>query len=247
MVSGNTVVDATDVGIILFAGQPYGNAVRPDQASIASGNTVLNAGNSAFAMFAFQDNIGDDRGGYVFTGGFDGNVAIGSLQFGADLLFAAGTYMHDFIPRKSGQQLGTGGYFHNNRTVGFPVRVEIGMLVDGMAGVDVSGNSISTVRSYNWNYVPWNAALRTMGGVAACSNTADTSAANQNKVMVSAWSSLRAGSTQASFIGSGTFAATSPYVGCAANPSPPGVRGCVAPVPIKTQSVCASPYQPSPQ
>src|SRR5438046_8223442 len=78
----NTIIDATDVGIVLFAGQPFprpsgstilsycdgepaagsptGAYVCPRQESVAWSNTVLNAGNTAFAMFGLQDNIGAD-------------------------------------------------------------------------------------------------------------------------------------------------------------------------------------------
>ncbi|MGI8880007.1 MAG: hypothetical protein ACR2KJ_05715 [Jatrophihabitans sp.] len=50
-VTGNQIVDATDVGLIVFA-----EAAR-DQRSTVTGNTVLNAGNSAFASMDSSPNI----------------------------------------------------------------------------------------------------------------------------------------------------------------------------------------------
>jgi hypothetical protein len=168
--------------------------------------------------------------------------------------------MYDFIPRRANQRLGHGGYFTGNQSIGFPVRTEIAMLVDGMNDVTVSDNSISSSRLYSWNLLPSNAALNTMGGVAQCSAAADLSAANQNKVLVSPTNSSSATGNQQqvasavnTVVPSGAFKAGSPYVRCIDNPLLPewlespespearGLRGCVAPGPIGPDSCHLSP------
>lgn len=135
-ISGNQVVDATDVAIVV-----YKNTVDTTQTSVVKGNQVLSAGNSAFGGLGLDPLYGDaatfDFTGAAITGntmwsGPDTSFEIG-IANGTRAWFA-GTY-----PTNTG----TGGSITGNTTGSLTARVATGVATGGMLDTTVSGNTMS--------------------------------------------------------------------------------------------------------
>lgn len=128
-VTGNTVIDATDVGIVLFRAYP---AV---QKSTVSGNTILNAGNPAFGGIV-ADPLSS-------TPTVDPSFA-GASVHGNTLWTGPGAYYH------IGLSLGTAAWFANPNIgsgVSFTANsltanVTEGIAVSGMLDATATGNTL---------------------------------------------------------------------------------------------------------
>jgi hypothetical protein len=128
-VTGNTVIDATDVAIVLFRACPA------DQQSLVSGNTILNAGNSAFGGIvddplthpACSPNFaGSSVTGNTLLTGPTASYGIG-LSVGSAAWFAS-------------PNIGTGASFTSNTLTG---NVTEGLTVSGMLNAIATGNSLN--------------------------------------------------------------------------------------------------------
>ncbi len=128
-VTGNTVVDATDVAIVLFRACPA------DQDSKVSGNTILNAGNSAFGGIVTDplthptcspNFAGSSITGNTLTTGPTASYGIG-LSLGTGAWFA-------------NPNIGNGASFTSNTLSG---NVTEGLTVSGMTGVTATGNTLN--------------------------------------------------------------------------------------------------------
>jgi hypothetical protein len=131
-VTGNTVIDATDVGIVLFRAYP---AV---QKSLVKNNTVLNAGNSAFGGIV-ADPLSDNP---PVSPSFTGSSVTGntlwtgpSASYGIGL--SLGTEAWGF---SNPNNIGTGASFTSNTLTG---NVTEGMTVSGMLNVTATGNTLT--------------------------------------------------------------------------------------------------------
>ncbi|MBI4689734.1 MAG: DUF4214 domain-containing protein [Nitrospirae bacterium] len=131
IVEHNGIVDATDVGIVIYKATPN---VQHSQIRY---NTVLNAGNSAFGAF----NV--DPLGYGGLHNFDGssianNMVWTSSQVHIDILLSIGT--RAYFGDSSG--MGTGVSVTDNSTGTLTARVESGIVVAGMEDSFVQANDL---------------------------------------------------------------------------------------------------------
>lgn len=134
----NHIIDPTDVGIVIFG---HTGMV---QASTASENVVVHAGLSAYGSLVF-DTIA--CAGCVFTGpGMFNNLILSSRTQHSDILLSVGTGPWFTPTCPSGQGCGSGARMNNNRTlwgdVNQRVRVQHGIVVDGMLNADTQGNGL---------------------------------------------------------------------------------------------------------
>ena len=135
LVEGNQIIDATDVGIVVFSAYPE------NQESQVIGNTVVNAGNSAFAAFAFdplQNRSADDPN---FTGSA---ISKNILWSGPDAHFIIGIAVgtRPWYPHGA---IGTGASAVGNSTAGVPTHFGATIVVSGMLNATVLGNVFSDV------------------------------------------------------------------------------------------------------
>ena len=133
-VTGNTVIDATDVGIVLFRACPA------DQKSTVSGNTVLNAGNSAFGGIV-ADPL--DQKNHACSPSFSGSSVTGntlrtgpSAGYGIALSLGTAAWFSDY-------NTGTGVSFTNNTFTGNATEA---LTDSGMLNVTATGNTLT------WTY-----------------------------------------------------------------------------------------------
>lgn len=133
-VTGNTVIDATDVGIVLFRACPA------DQTSTVSGNTVLNAGNSAWGGIV-ADPL--DQKNHACSPSFSGSSVTGntlwtgpSAGYGIALSLGTAGWFTDY-------NLGSGASFTNNTFTGNATEA---LTVSGMQNVTATGNTLT------WTY-----------------------------------------------------------------------------------------------
>jgi hypothetical protein len=141
-VTGNTVLDATDVGIIIFA-------LSPDvpQKSQVHDNVVIQAGQSAFGM------LGADPF-FVPGGGDPAGVASRSLagsEVRDNTVWSSATTHSTFVLVAGTKawfggdaKLATGGRFTGNTTGDLTVRTHTAVVVSGVLGTTVSGNALRT-------------------------------------------------------------------------------------------------------
>jgi hypothetical protein len=139
-ISGNQVVDATDVAIVV-----YRNTTASAQQSVVTGNTVLSAGNSMYGGLGF-DPLYRPKTQAAQTFSFaGGSIDHNTLWSGPDTHFDigitdgsrawfAGTYTADF---------GTGAAVSGNTTGTQTARVQIGVGVNGMLHTTVSANTMN--------------------------------------------------------------------------------------------------------
>ncbi len=162
-VAGNTVIDATDVAIIIFSyTNPWlGDRVIP-QSSYVHNNQVINVGNSAFAalgadpFFTWARNTltnepleGDppcDANGCRASRSFQGARMVNNLFWTGDEVayeigMAIGT--RPWFSRNS--YTGRGGEFSNNSTGILTARVDFGIVVSGMVDTTVQGNALNLI------------------------------------------------------------------------------------------------------
>ncbi|MDK2126909.1 DUF4214 domain-containing protein [Parachitinimonas caeni] len=164
----NSVVDATDVGIILFR-NPETDLVSGIASTAAAvqdskiyNNTVLNAGNSAYGALATdalnQCQLTPIAPGSLeainhavecskknrapFDGArFDQNLILGTPTVHYDIMLAVGT--RPWFGK--GSITASGVEFSNNRTGSTPILVNTGVLVGGMKNAKLSNNLFSLI------------------------------------------------------------------------------------------------------
>jgi hypothetical protein len=139
-ISGNQIVDATDVAIVV-----YRNTTGSAQHSVVTGNYVLSAGNSMYGGLGF-DPLYEPAGATAQTFPFTGGELTGNTMWsGPDSHFDigitdgsrawfAGTYTAD---------AGTGASITGNTTGTLSARVQTGVAVNGMLDTTVSGNDLT--------------------------------------------------------------------------------------------------------
>lgn len=129
-VTGNTVIDATDVGIVLFRAYP---AV---QKSLISNNTVMNAGNSAFGGIV-DDPLSSTP---TINPSFAGSSVTGNtLRTGPGASYGIGLSLGT-AAWFSSPNIGSGASFTSNTLTG---NVTEGMTVSGMLNVTATGNTLN--------------------------------------------------------------------------------------------------------
>jgi hypothetical protein len=131
-VENNAVIDATDVGIVLFRAAP---AV---QSSAVRNNQVLNAGNSAYGALAV-DGLYDKGVTQNFTGATVNNNAFWTgPDTHVDFGMAIGT--RPWFGNRS--DAGTGVTVRDNTTNGLTAVVGTGIAISGMYRATVQGNDL---------------------------------------------------------------------------------------------------------
>lgn len=132
-VTDNAIVDATDVGIVLY---------RVDggtQASVVERNRIIAAGRSAFAALAVDPLMHGDGAQFSFRGASirDNELWTGSRTH-FDIGLAVGT--HAWFGDISDK--GTGASFTGNTTGSLAIRTTNAFAVDGMLGTTVRDNTL---------------------------------------------------------------------------------------------------------
>lgn len=139
---GNTVIDATDVGIILF-----GTSSTVAQHSEVAHNTVIQAGQGTFAMFGadpYFNPSGDGdqphQAGHLFTGAnVHDNKMWSSSRAPSHFGMTVGTKA--WFGRRSYN--GTGARFADNTTGSLSITADSGIVVSGMLDATVTGNTLT--------------------------------------------------------------------------------------------------------
>jgi hypothetical protein len=132
-VENNTVIDATDVGIVLFRAYPA------DQRSVVADNTVLSAGNPAFGGIVADPLSSSPTVDPSFAGA---SVRDNTLWTGP------ATYFHIALSVGSAAwfaspNIGSGASFTGNTTGSQSANVTEGIAVSGMLNATVTGNTLS--------------------------------------------------------------------------------------------------------
>jgi hypothetical protein len=152
-VKDNSVIDATDVAIILFSyPSPWLDGAIAPQRSRVTGNTILNAGNNAFAALAVdpfftwerinnKPVVGDAIG--VASRNFIGariedNLLWTSETASYEIGIAIGTRPWFNINSYTGR----GGSYSRNSTGILKAKVDFGIVVSGMLDVTVKDNQL---------------------------------------------------------------------------------------------------------
>jgi len=128
----NTVIDATDVGIILFSSEPA------TQRSKVRFNTVLNAANSAYAGLA-AEHRSDPAGEVSFTGTrVHNNTLWTGTTAHIDIGLSVGT-----VAWWGPERIGRGAQFDTNTSGSQTIRTDVAIGVSGMLDANVNGNTFS--------------------------------------------------------------------------------------------------------
>ena len=127
----NQIVDASDVAIVVFRATPG------VQVSQVYGNTILNAGNSAFGGMDFDTHF--DTTGNSFAGASIRQNTLWTGEAHYHIALSVGTLA--WFP---GGQLGTGAEMKDNTTGILSLNANVGIGVDGMLNATVTGNSLNT-------------------------------------------------------------------------------------------------------
>jgi len=147
-VAGNNVIDATDVGIVLFS---QGNG--SGQNIIVENNTILAAGRSAYGGSVVCDATGGN-----FNVPCDGSVSrfntLWTSEFQHfDIGISVGTY-----PWNPGTAIG--GRAESNATpTSLFMRVKDGIVADGVLSTSVQSNNLSTIQVETGNGCPMDGAV----------------------------------------------------------------------------------------
>jgi hypothetical protein len=140
-ITNNHVVDASDVGIILFRSGSVA------QASQVHDNIIVSSGISSYAAMAYEpySQASGPAVVYSFTGSsFYNNQFWTSGDSHFDIGMAAGTKAWGIT-----NNTGTNGTMINNSNEGIASVMQVGIGVDGMVTTTISGNSISYVMQTN--------------------------------------------------------------------------------------------------
>lgn len=137
-VHDNTVVDASDVGIILFGSPSY------TQASQVYNNTVIQAGKGAHAMLAFDSSTSTypaTASPVSFAGAsMHDNRLWSSPAAVSTFAISVGTFAY-FGP----STIGTGGSVTNNTSGTLAVAAEAGIGISGQLSTTVTGNTVGWI------------------------------------------------------------------------------------------------------
>jgi hypothetical protein len=141
MISDNQVVDATDVGIVV-----YRNTPASAQHSVVTGNYLLSAGNSMYGGMGFDPLY--NPAGAAQTLSFAGSAIEGNqLWTGPDTHFdiALTDGSRAWYARAGANpaDTGTGASITGNSTGTLAARVQTGVAVNGMINTTVTGNSLT--------------------------------------------------------------------------------------------------------
>ena len=146
VVQGNQIVDATDVGIVVFTAAPA------TQKSLVIGNTVLSAGNSAFGALAFDPLYSPAYPAYPnFTGSSITDNSVWSspnthfiigLAVGSRAWFGTSSLING---TRSAGNIGHGASATNNTTAGVPTHFGEAIAISGMESATVRGNTFSAM------------------------------------------------------------------------------------------------------
>jgi hypothetical protein len=135
-IEDNAVVDATDVGIILY------RVEGGSQSSRVEGNTVIAAGRSAFAALAVDPIFGG--GGQTFS--FDGaTITDNTLWTGDRAHFDIGLAVGTRAWFGDGADKGTGASFTDNTTGSLAIHTTSPFAVSGMLDATVQGNTLRSL------------------------------------------------------------------------------------------------------
>jgi hypothetical protein len=143
-VANNTVIDATDVAIILFNPNPIASGIA--QTSQVFNNTIIQAGNSAYGGIAidpFADPIAVGDPPNVARVSFAGavlrdNTIWTGQRVHLDIAIAAGT--RAWFGSRSYN--GTGGAFLGNTSGDLSITAGSGIVVSGLLNTQVDGNAL---------------------------------------------------------------------------------------------------------
>ncbi|MGH7485621.1 MAG: hypothetical protein ACREMY_08475, partial [bacterium] len=141
-ISGNEIVDATDVAIVLYRSAPE-TGPQIAQKSIVKGNRILSAGNSAYGA-VIEDPLFIKAGQKLRTMDFTGASVTGNTLWTSpnthfDIGLGAGT--REWFGANS--HTGRGGAITGNTTGTLTARVQTGIAVDGMLDADIRENTTS--------------------------------------------------------------------------------------------------------
>lgn len=151
-ITGNDIVDPTDVGIVLFTHN------KDRQASTASNNVIVHAGHSAYGSLGFDAHncTTVPRTACNFSGrGFTDNLIFAGQTQHADIMLFNGTGPWETGDRATActgerhYNCGTGGRMSGNRTIlgdgRQRVQVQAGLVVDGMLNALTSRNNLNVI------------------------------------------------------------------------------------------------------
>jgi hypothetical protein len=156
LVKGNQIVDATDVGIVVFTAAPA------TQKSTVTGNTIVSAGNSAFGALAFDplhspaypvnpNFTGASLNGNSLWSSPNTHFIIG-LAVGSRPWFGSQIRIKGVL---STGNIGHGGSATNNTTAGVQTRFGVGISVSGMDSATVQSNTFrATPIPQSWTNCP---------------------------------------------------------------------------------------------
>jgi hypothetical protein len=141
-ISGNQIVDATDVAIVVFRNTPASG-----QHAIVSGNYILSAGNSMYGGLGF-DPLYNNTGNTAQTLSFAGAaIKDNQLWTGPDTHFDIGITdgSRAWYARAGADpaDTGTGASITGNTTGTLSARVQTGVAVNGMLNTTVTGNTMT--------------------------------------------------------------------------------------------------------
>ena len=135
VVKENQIIDATDVGIVVF------NAYPENQQSQVTDNTVVNAGNSAFAALSFDSLQDRSAADPDFSGS---SISYNTLWSGPYAHFIIGIAVgtRPWYPHGA---IGIGARAVGNTTAGVPTHFGAEIVVSGMLNATVWGNVFNDV------------------------------------------------------------------------------------------------------
>lgn len=141
LITGNDIVDPSDVGIVLFVSGP-----GVTQHSQARNNTVVSAGVPAYGALV-MDPL--HKAAYPFNSNFagatfDNNVFWAAPDSHFDIGIALGT-----LTWFGDGNVGSGGAASNNGTGGIATPMQVGIAVDGMTSASVQGNRLAVAAPVN--------------------------------------------------------------------------------------------------
>jgi hypothetical protein len=142
-VSGNQVVDATDVGIVV-----YRNTPSSAQHSVVTGNYLLSAGNSMYGGMGF-DPLYNPAGASQALSFAGAAISDNTLWTGPDTHFDIGLTdgsraWYARAGAANPADTGTGAAITGNTTGTQSMRVQTGIGINGMLSTTVSGNELTT-------------------------------------------------------------------------------------------------------
>lgn len=155
-ITGNSIVDVTDVGIILFA---YPGTVQNSQ---ITNNTIVSAGNDSNAPICADENTANQYGQPTSFDGtnFTNNLFWTGPNTSFDFGIAAGTREWGWShPSDS-----TGGTFTNNWTGSLSANVRAGIAVAGMTNVTITNDGDHPLNTNTINFASGQVAAGCSGG-----------------------------------------------------------------------------------